>query len=71
MTDVAKTEPETQELTFSLDGRTVTARHGELLIAAAERAGTYIRAFATTRAWTRSACAACAWSTSRARAVRR
>jgi NADH-quinone oxidoreductase subunit G len=32
-------------LTFSLDGREVTARKGELLIAAAERAGTYIPRF--------------------------
>ncbi len=45
MTDAAKTELETQELTFRLDGRTVTARKGELLIAAAERAGTYIPRF--------------------------
>ena len=32
-------------LSFSLDGREVTARKGELLIAAAERAGTYIPRF--------------------------
>src|SRR5580704_11902204 len=34
-----------QELTFTLDGREVTAYKGELLIAAAERAGTYIPRF--------------------------
>jgi len=33
------------ELTFTLDGRQVTAEKGELLIAAAERAGTYIPRF--------------------------
>jgi NADH-quinone oxidoreductase subunit G len=33
------------DLTFSLDGRETTARKGELLIAAAERAGTYIPRF--------------------------
>jgi NADH-quinone oxidoreductase subunit G len=33
------------DLTFTLDGRTVTAKEGELLIAAAERAGTYIPRF--------------------------
>ncbi len=37
--------PLAEELTFSLDGRTVAARTGELLIAAAERAGTYIPRF--------------------------
>ena len=50
MTDTAKTEQETasresEELTFTLDGRQVTASKGELLIAAAERAGTYIPRF--------------------------
>jgi NADH-quinone oxidoreductase subunit G len=34
-----------EQLTFSLDGRAVTAYKGELLIAAAERAGTYIPRF--------------------------
>ena len=38
MTDAA-------DLPFTLDGRAVTARRGELLIAAAERAGTYIPRF--------------------------
>jgi NADH-quinone oxidoreductase subunit G len=33
------------DLTFSLDGREVTAHKGELIIAAAERAGTYIPRF--------------------------
>jgi len=33
------------EVTFTLDGRAVTARTGEFLIAAAERAGTYIPRF--------------------------
>ncbi|HEY1830431.1 MAG TPA: molybdopterin-dependent oxidoreductase [Acidimicrobiales bacterium] len=34
-----------EDITFSLDGRTVSAHKGELLIAAAERAGTYIPRF--------------------------
>jgi NADH-quinone oxidoreductase subunit G len=38
-------EPAPDVLTFSMDGRAVTARKGELLIAAAERAGTYIPRF--------------------------
>ena len=37
--------PTTRRLTFTLDGREVTATKGELLIAAAERAGTYIPRF--------------------------
>ena len=55
MTDTAKTREVTDALapdthddgtnTFTLDGRTVTAKKGELLIAAAERAGTYIPRF--------------------------
>ena len=45
MTDTAKTEQETAELTFTLDGRPVKAKPGELIIAAAERAGTYIPRF--------------------------
>ncbi|MFI5035046.1 MAG: NADH-quinone oxidoreductase subunit NuoG [Acidimicrobiales bacterium] len=40
MSDVAR-----PEVTISLDGRSVSARPGELLIAAAERAGTYIPRF--------------------------
>ncbi len=42
MTDTAK---QTGEISISLDGRTVSARPGEMLIAAAERAGTYIPRF--------------------------
>ena len=42
MTDAANSEG---ELTFTLDGRAVAAKPGELLIAAAERAGTYIPRF--------------------------
>src|SRR5271170_215624 len=34
-----------EEISFNLDGRTVAAKKGELLIAAAERAGTYIPRF--------------------------
>jgi NADH-quinone oxidoreductase subunit G len=45
LTDTAKTDQVTEELTFTLDGRSVTAAKGELLIAAAERAGTYIPRF--------------------------
>ena len=45
MTDTAKTDQATEELTFTLDGREVTAAKGELIIAAAERAGTYIPRF--------------------------
>jgi NADH-quinone oxidoreductase subunit G len=59
LTDTAKTEtpteaptealaagsPEDGSHTFTLDGREVSARKGELLIAAAERAGTYIPRF--------------------------
>ncbi len=55
MTDTAKTKAPTEALasdspedgthTFTLDGREVRARKGELLIAAAERAGTYIPRF--------------------------
>jgi len=51
-----------EEVEFTLDGRTVRARKGEMLIAAAERAGTFIRASATTRGWSRSASAGCASS---------
>ncbi|MBA3302278.1 MAG: (2Fe-2S)-binding protein, partial [Acidimicrobiia bacterium] len=42
-TDTGETKPET--LTVTVDGRAVEARPGELLIAAAERAGTYIPRF--------------------------
>jgi NADH-quinone oxidoreductase subunit G len=55
LTDTAKTKAPTEALatdssddgthTFTLDGRIVSARQGELLIAAAERAGTYIPRF--------------------------
>ncbi len=50
MTDTTKSDQQaapqqTDELTFTLDGREVTAKKGELLIAAAERAGTYIPRF--------------------------
>ncbi|HEY1652456.1 MAG TPA: molybdopterin-dependent oxidoreductase [Acidimicrobiales bacterium] len=51
MTDTAASTPKTaetkktDELTFTLDGRAVTASKGELIIAAAERAGTYIPRF--------------------------
>jgi len=55
LTDTAKVSKPTDSLapdakeegtnTFTLDGRTVTAKKGELLIAAAERAGTYIPRF--------------------------
>jgi NADH-quinone oxidoreductase subunit G len=55
LTDTAKTKKPTDALaaeakddgthTFTLDGRAVTAKKGELLIAAAERAGTYIPRF--------------------------
>ena len=41
MTDQAPSE----EFEFTLDGRTVAARRGEMLIAAAERAGTFIPRF--------------------------
>jgi NADH-quinone oxidoreductase subunit G len=40
------TEPDSAtEVSFTLDGRTVAAKPGEMLIAAAERAGTYIPRF--------------------------
>jgi NADH-quinone oxidoreductase subunit G len=55
LTDTAKTKNPTDALapdakedgtrTFTLDGREVSAKKGELLIAAAERAGTYIPRF--------------------------
>jgi NADH-quinone oxidoreductase subunit G len=48
LTDLAKNETADEtdgQLSFTLDGRTVSAQPGELLIAAAERAGTYIPRF--------------------------
>ncbi len=46
MTDTAKRDQAADTgLTFTLDGRQVTATKGELIIAAAERAGTYIPRF--------------------------
>ena len=39
------TDPSEETVTFTLDGREVTAHKGELLIAAAERAGTFIPRF--------------------------
>jgi len=48
LTDVAASKPRTgqsEEITFTLDGRPVPANKGELIIAAAERAGTYIPRF--------------------------
>jgi NADH-quinone oxidoreductase subunit G len=44
MGDVPLTE-HTEQVSFTLDGRTVSAKPGEMLIAAAERAGTYIPRF--------------------------
>ena len=41
----ADVETPVEEIEFTLDGRTVRARKGEMLIAAAERAGTYIPRF--------------------------
>ena len=46
MAGVAMTvEHTTETVTFTLDGRSVTANKGEVIIAAAERAGTYIPRF--------------------------
>jgi NADH-quinone oxidoreductase subunit G len=48
LTDVAESTPKTkptEEITFTLDGRPANAAKGELIIAAAERAGTYIPRF--------------------------
>jgi NADH-quinone oxidoreductase subunit G len=42
---VTDTEPRTDVLSITLDGRTIDAKPGELLIAAAERAGNYIPRF--------------------------
>jgi NADH-quinone oxidoreductase subunit G len=41
----AVSEPPPEEVTFTLDGREITAAKGEMLIAAAERAGTFIPRF--------------------------
>jgi NADH-quinone oxidoreductase subunit G len=43
--DSAAAEAPEETVTFTLDGRQVTARKGEMLIAAAERAGTFIPRF--------------------------
>jgi NADH-quinone oxidoreductase subunit G len=42
---VTDTKPQTDEVTIILDGRPVAARAGEMIIAAAERAGVYIPRF--------------------------
>jgi NADH-quinone oxidoreductase subunit G len=42
---LTETSADAQDISFTLDGRPVTAHKGELLIAAAERAGTYIPRF--------------------------
>ncbi len=44
VSEQAETEP-VETVTFTLDGREVTGRKGEMLIAAAERAGTFIPRF--------------------------
>jgi NADH-quinone oxidoreductase subunit G len=44
-TPAAPPAPDEQTLTFTIDGRTAVARQGELVIAAAERAGTFIPRF--------------------------
>src|SRR5271168_3762307 len=44
LTDHAEAEP-VETVSFTLDGREVTGRKGEMLIAAAERAGTFIPRF--------------------------
>jgi NADH-quinone oxidoreductase subunit G len=44
LTDHAQADP-VETVTFTLDGREVTGRKGEMLIAAAERAGTFIPRF--------------------------
>jgi NADH-quinone oxidoreductase subunit G len=41
----AATPPPVEQVTFTLDGREVTAEKGEMLIAAAEKAGTFIPRF--------------------------
>jgi len=45
MGGVPLTDDQSTEISISLDGRTVSAKPGEMLIAAAERAGTYIPRF--------------------------
>ena len=59
------------QITLTIDGRSVTAEAGELLIAVAQRAGNYIPRFCCIPAWSRWACAACAWSRSRGRGAGR
>ena len=54
-------------MSITVDGVAIEASPGELIIDAAERAGVFIPASATTRAWSRSACAGCASSRSRDR----
>src|SRR5271168_1450450 len=44
LTDHAEAEP-VETVSFTLDGREVSGRKGEMLIAAAERAGTFIPRF--------------------------
>jgi len=44
-TDAASEDTPIEEFDFTLDGQTVRARKGELLIAAAERAGTFVPRF--------------------------
>ena len=44
-TDAASEDAPIEEFEFTLDGQTVRARKGELLIAAAERAGTFVPRF--------------------------
>jgi NADH-quinone oxidoreductase subunit G len=45
LTDAASTPAEPEQISLTVDGRTISAKPGELLIAAAERAGTYIPRF--------------------------
>ena len=66
MTDVIKTT-----VTITVNGRSIEAQPGELLIEVAERAGPTCRVSATTREWSRSGSAACAWSRSTLRAAPR
>lgn len=59
-----------QTVTFTLDGRQVQAEAGEFLIAAAERAGTFIPRFCYHPRMKPVACAGCAWSRSAGRGAR-
>jgi NADH-quinone oxidoreductase subunit G len=45
LTDSTEPQHDDGHISINLDGRTVSAKPGELLIAAAERAGTYIPRF--------------------------